>query len=386
MATIRKYYTHLLVIFLFLFTSIECYAGSWYDPMKIPPDCSQQELENIMHFNNELANAKTCYQNEDFYGMTNSIEKALTYRPNDPENIRLEYKMAVAMSQYRKQGEERPQRLDEALKLYQRVLDDYSHMDYYSRNPQDSDSIESPQMMMPRAAIHVSSIMRGLSGDYIGSREYAEKAMDYLNQTFKKRKADWLESPKPQQGAYDHLFDPPSSLFRDNLSPYDRKVKNWEENIRKAKEGDIFGKHEIATTMAAVSEYGYSFGEKQDIGDVILAMNNIIEKYPDTPMSKIALQYIDHAKNKVLSELDKDIMDNVFEAHPIDENIITSAGDFLDVSIVKKDKAIYSIPEKIVADQDSNSNNFIYFATAGLVSFGIVGFFIGRHYLHKTKA
>jgi hypothetical protein len=193
--------------------------------------------------------------------------------------------------------------------------------------------------------------MGELSRDNIESRTYSEKAMDYLNQTFKKRQADWLESPKPQRGKYDHLFEKPSSLYKDNLSPYDRKVKNWEENIRKAKEGDVFGKHEISITTAAVREYGYSFGEKQDIGDVILAMNNIIEKYPDTPMSKIALQYIDDAKNRVIAKLDKDILDNVFKAQPTDENTIDSGGDLIDVPIVKTDKAKDSISEEILAQK-----------------------------------
>lgn len=314
----------ILLISSLLFICSESYSLQWYDPMEIPVDATQQEMENITSFNNELALAKEDFQNDDYYGMTDHIENALSHRPDHPDNIRLEYKMAVAMSQYRSPVDTRPLRRSQALKLFEKIVDTYNHMDYYSLRPEDSDSIEMPQMIIPRAAIHAASLNMAMKNDNVRARKYIIKGLDCLYETCKKRKEDWLNEPQPQS--------PPEYLPRREKMKWEMRVKAWKERQQKAQESDVFGIDEMLYARVAVRNYGISFGKTQDIGDVVSAMSEVMKKYPDPPLSKIAAQYIDHAKNVVMSIIEEDFFYNFDGTLPTTTGAVDSDINSLDTS------------------------------------------------------
>jgi len=337
----------ILLISSLLFICSESYSLQWYDPMEIPVDATQQEMENITSFNNELALAKEDFQNEDYYGMTDHIAEALSHRPDHPDNIRLEYKMAVAMSQYRNPGDTRPLRRSQALKLFEKIVDTYNHMDYYSLRPEDSDSIEMPQMIIPRAAIHAASLNMAMKNDNVRAREYIIKGLDCLYETCKKRKEDWLNEPQPQS--------PPEYLPRREKMKWEMRVKAWKERQQKAQEGDVFGIDEMLYARVAIRNYGISFGKTQDIGDVVSAMSEVMKKYPDPPLSKIAAQYIDHAKNVVMSIIDEDFFNNFDGTLPTTTGAVDSDINLLDTSkqmVLKPKVSQDSVPVENAVQQE----------------------------------
>lgn len=287
---------HKLILVLLLLTlntrPIVFGQYSWDIPVEIPKNATAEEIEKIEHFNEEIRLAKEGHDETDYYVMTDHIAKALSYRPDHPDNIRLEYKMAVAMSQYRAPGDKRPMRRREALKIYEKLIDTYDHMQYYNKWPKSS--IGHPGIMVPRAAVHAAGLANILYDDELKARKYAEKAMKCLQETHEKRMQDRLNEPPPREVKLNNPFGGKLAVAK-----WKSRMEMWEQRQKDAKKGNVFGNFEMRIVKAAVRQYGYSFGRPQGFADVVSAMSNIVRDYPDTPMSKIASEYIELGKKKL---------------------------------------------------------------------------------------
>jgi hypothetical protein len=98
MATIRF---HVLILSLWVFFNIHLPTSLcqdyWYKPAEPPKGASPEEIANTSKFNEELRLAKEA---PDRNSKVEHMAKALSYRPNHPDNIKIEFEMAVAMSQH----------------------------------------------------------------------------------------------------------------------------------------------------------------------------------------------------------------------------------------------------------------------------------------------
>ncbi len=236
-------------------------------------------------------------------------KKALSLRPNDPRNIVIEYQMAVALSQTSDPKHGESPRRKEGLAIYSRIVATYDHMVYYEKVPMNATG--SPQLMVPRACIHAASIERGLNSNNDKARDYLWKAMDCLKRTFEQRKSDWLAEPKPKpipRGVGD-LFD--------SINP-DAPVQAWTERHRRAEQGDVLGSSEMTIVRAAVRQFGYTYG-RQKPEDVPIAMNEIIKKYPETPMARVSREHIDRAVKMVEDDLLDRLPKEAFAVEPRSE-------------------------------------------------------------------
>ena len=97
------------------------------------------------------------------------LRKALSYRPDHRDNLAIEYRICIELSQ-RSDPErgDHPTRANrvEALAVYEHILQTYSHMDYHRRNRRRrGDRSKSMQLMMPEAALQAASLERGLNGN-----------------------------------------------------------------------------------------------------------------------------------------------------------------------------------------------------------------------------
>lgn len=325
-----------LICLFILFVGSTVVAEQWYDPMEVSPDLTPEKIEMVKLYNQELSEARRDYEARDFYSTIEHIQKAISYRPEHPDNIKLEYKMGVIYAQRENREKGQFPKRNDALKTFVEITEKYKHLDYYSNDPMESDSIENNQMMVPRAAIHAASLTIGLERDHSQARAYAEKALDCINETFQKRKADWLSAPAPQE---------PTEITLQIMPRLERvwkgKLNSWNERKEKALQGEVLGQFETKYAEAAVRQYGYSFGEKQNLGDVMQAMAEIMQKYPDTPMAKIANENIMRAKDHALK-----ISDDVFFD---DINQLSNAPEIEMEKVAWKD---IFVPKKPVAQKD----------------------------------
>lgn len=231
---------------------------------------------------------------------------ALKHRPGHPDNLAAEFRIAVLLSQYFSPKNPQPVRRRDSVSVYENILRTYKHMDYYSKRPVESSS--DLQFKIPKAAIHLACLYRGLDGDNSKARQWTYFAMECMQKTCEQRTKDWTNEPAPPEVREDDIFG-----GRRERAKWKSRMQSWEQRKKRAKEGDVFSPLELATAKAAVRQYGYSFGLRQKAGDVALAMGNILRDFPGTPMAKIAEGHIGRAKEMQLEELNRSIMDEFSE-------------------------------------------------------------------------
>ena len=251
-------------------------------------------------FKKELELARTA---PDRDSRVEHLRQAVEYRPEDPRNLALEYRIGVLLCQHYDPKCPQPLRRREAVGVYEAVLKSYSHMDYYSSRPVDS--MNDMQFMIPKAAVHLACLYRGLDGKEDKAREWTHFAMARMAETCERRKADWLSEPPPPEVHEDDPWGGPMARGK-----WEGRMQTWEERQRRAKEGDVFGPLEIAIAGAAVRQYGYSFG-RQRPGEVAIPMGQIIRDFPGTPMAEIAEGHIERAKAMMLEGLDGNVLDGL---------------------------------------------------------------------------
>lgn len=227
------------------------------------------------------------------------LRNALALRPNDPENIKIEHRIVVLLSQVRDIARGQAPQPDEALREAERLLATYRHMAYYESQPPNSSS--SAQMLVPETAILAACLSSG-QGDPKQARRYLWQAMACLQQTWEARRKDWLAAPPPRELPLGTAGLPLDS----DAEKFGAKYRIWQEHRRKAQEGDCFGPLEMVITKAAVRQYGYSFGPHK-AQEVPLPMVEVIRAFPGTPMARIAQEHIDRSASLMLRDILKEI-------------------------------------------------------------------------------
>jgi hypothetical protein len=222
-------------------------------------------------------------------------KKALSYRPDDPDNIVIEYKIAVALSQVTDPAHGQGLRRVEGLVFFKRIADGYDHMRYYS--PEPSDSIDSPQFMVPRAAVHAASILWGQRGTSEDARKYLKVAMKDIGATYRKRIDDWSHEPPPRIEDSEELGGKEKA---------EAALALWNRRQEAAKRGDVLSSQEIVVAKEAVRQFGYTYGRQRPY-EVGGPMRQIIEEFPNTPMARFAREHIEQAGKLTTREADEEI-------------------------------------------------------------------------------
>jgi hypothetical protein len=207
------------------------------------------------------------------------LKNALALRPDDPENLKIEFDLAIEL------GQRDPPRQRASLEVLEHIVKRYDHQKYYTIVSEGSS--ESPELMVPRAAILCSSILNVIR-DHKSAREYDELAMNDLRWSFEKRKYDLLNAPKPQPSPIPFGFGDSESL--------NRQIDYWQRQRTMAASGkvDLLGPYGKVLVEAAVHQYRQSF-EPLGPGDLSKIMGQIIHDFPNTPLQAEAQRVIDAA-------------------------------------------------------------------------------------------
>ena len=214
------------------------------------------------------------------------MRQALEYRPGDPNNLALEYRIGVLLSQYWDPEHPQPRRPEEAVEAFEHIVASYRHMDYYSRHPVNgSDDL---QFKIPRAAIHLAS----LDSRPGQARHWSHFAMARLAETFERRQADWLNQPPPPEVREDDPLGGPRERAK-----WESRMHAWQERKRRAREGDVFGTLEMGVVEQAFRRYRNSFGWLRP-SETVVAMGQIVRDFPGTPMARLAQGRIDRARKR----------------------------------------------------------------------------------------
>lgn len=245
-------------------------------------------------FSEELAAADKA---DDRDSRVEHLRKALAYRPDHPDNIVIEYRIGIELSQRSDPEHQQWPRLAEALAVFEHIMATYKHMDYYSPEPVDRSGVA--QLMVPQAAILAACIQRGLNHNSQRSKEYLVKAMEQLNETYKKRIEDWGNMAATSQI---DAFDSGPREASKNKS----RAEFIEKRKVAAANGEVFGPLEMASVKAAVRQFGYSYGRQKPY-EVPLVMGQIVKMFPGTPMATVAQEHMQRA----VAMSDKDLYDKL---------------------------------------------------------------------------
>lgn len=301
-------------------TLLLCVCGVRADTVGPPPsprerqDISSITSEATQLFEKEVQLAEKARERDV---KIEHLRNALKHRPEHPDNLAAEFRIAVLLSQYYDPENPQPVLRKDSVGVYENILRTYKHMDYYSKKPVNSSG--DMQLMIPEAAIHLACLYRGLDGDNGKARQWTHFAMKCMAETYERRKTDWPSEPRPRWPGKQAL----SMLGPEYKEKMQGRIERWKKRQKDAAEGDVFSPLEMAVVKAGVRQHGHTFGLRQNAGGVALAMGNILRDFPGTPMAKIAEEHIERAKEMMFEELDRSIMDelsdNVVEAKAIKE-------------------------------------------------------------------
>jgi len=223
------------------------------------------------------------------------FHEALTYRPDHPENLAIEFTIGIELSQ------RKPPRPSEAMIVFEHILATYTHMDYYSERPVNSSG--SMQFMMPKAGVLVANLMLGAKQNPQKAQEYLLRAMEQMNETYQKRIKDWSDvQPVDDRNPFSDIVDDMKAAKRQSVEHI------YEQQRAAAAKGNVFSSLEMVTVEEAVRQYGYSHGRHRP-EVAIVVMREIIDRFPGTPMAKVAQGHID----KALAMLDQERLDDLAE-------------------------------------------------------------------------
>jgi hypothetical protein len=236
------------------------------------------------------------------------LEKALELRPDHPDNLAIEFRIAVLMSQNYDPEHPLPMRRRDAVNVYQHILDTYDHMAYYKIGL--SDSLSDMQLMVPLAAIHMASL-NPVDQNRDEAKRWTHFAMQCLAATYERRKSDWMKGPSSRQLPEMR----PPWLTRGKL---EQRRKMWSERRERAVTRDVFGKLEMTVAEAAVRQYLYSSSGHGSL--VAIRVGQIIKEFPETPMAKIAQRKIGKARPFLLEDAGKSALRDL-KMQPLDSKV-----------------------------------------------------------------
>lgn len=241
---------------------------------------------------------KLAEQSPDRDSKVKHLRAALGYRPEHKENITIELRIGVLLSQTTPTPNQ-PLRITEALDVFKSICDRYEHMDYYDDT--GPTSLDSPQGIMPRAAIYAGDINMNFGKDPASAQEYYYRAMKYLKETHEKRMNDLLSVPPPRAPDNDSPFEGGEV----EKSKYESRVHMWQKRQEDARKGNVLNYLEMSSAKTVVKHYGLSYGP-QSPQMVPLVMNRIIKDFPNTPMAKFAQEHIQRSFEMSLNEFGKE--------------------------------------------------------------------------------
>ena len=242
------------------------------------------------------------------------LQTALAHRPNDPENIVIECRIAAELSQRYDPEHPTPFRREEALKVIEGIVKRYEHMDYYSPRPVNSSN--SMQLMMPQAAIWGACLERGLNRNNQKAREYTLFAMRCLTDTYERRMGDWSHEPPPPRPS----LDDPVRGGEMGTRKWKARMDRWQERQQSAAKGEVFRRLEMSAVTAAVRQHGYTYGRQQP-HEVPIAMGEIVRAFPGTPMAKVAQEHMDRAGKMAFEGMGEDILESFDDVELLDPKL-----------------------------------------------------------------
>ena len=217
------------------------------------------------------------------------LRKALSLRSDHPDNIAIEFRIAIELTQRIDPGNMHGPHKTEGLAVLEHIVKSYRNMDYYSSEPVNSSG--SMQDMVPKAAILAAGLEDVLNNDQQKAREFVIFAMKQLEEKYEKRVSDWATLPLPKPGPYvDREFGPTMG----SKSHWQSSVRNVEKRRAAAAEGNVFSPIEMVTVNAAVKQFGYLHGQQKP-DEVPAVMGEIVRMFPGTPMAKAAQEHADRA-------------------------------------------------------------------------------------------
>jgi hypothetical protein len=205
------------------------------------------------------------------------LQRAIELRPDHPENIALEYRIGIALAQHGDPTDGSDPNPPDAIPWFEGILAKYNHMDYYE--PRASTGSWDAQFLVPRAAVQLASILLGDPAAAHRRREILLKAMEDIQSTYDQRIEDWLSEPRPE---------PPHPALGglDPMGKWHNRQEEWLQRRQAAERGDVLHEVEMRTVKAAVRQYGYTYGRQQP-WEVRRAMQDIIDRFPNTPMGGV---------------------------------------------------------------------------------------------------
>lgn len=267
------------------------------------PAQAEEEARRQALFDRELELAD---QAEDRDSRVVHLRTALSCRPDHLDNIVVEFRIGIELSQRFDPEHPQPLRRREALDVFAGITRKYRHADYYRSVPESS--ALSPHTIVPRAAILAACLERELNGEGPKARDYAVFAMECLRETYQRRVRERLAEPRPEPAPPGY----PRDVNSDALYP-EMLLENWRIRREAAERGDVLGPNEVELVKAAVRQFGASFG-RQRPDEVPLAMGEVIRLFPDTPMARVALGHIERTTEMGTEDLFGDL--DFATAHP----------------------------------------------------------------------
>ncbi len=286
--------------------------------------------EDLSRFEEEMAlgrrydadcGAPVEMQNRDL--VVEHYARALSYRPEHPDNIVIEYRIGVLLSQRQDPGKAMVWRREEALEYFERVMSNYKHEDYYSVEPMDT--LWSPQIMVPRAAILAGSIELHYAKDTGKAQDYYYQAIDALAYTYERRREDWLKDPEPPERGIG--WGPREE------SSWRRALEMWAERKEAAERGDIFGEnsHEMAVAKASVEGYASAYAGAHG-GNWQAALEQVLSDFPDTPMARIAQSMLEATFAKHQHRVDNALLQSIDDELAANTDAVSANATVADVA------------------------------------------------------
>ncbi|MCK4626157.1 MAG: hypothetical protein KAV00_12645, partial [Phycisphaerae bacterium] len=233
--------------------------------------------QDIERFRRELALAKTATTRIE---KAAHLRKALLHRPNHPDNIAIEFKLAghLENSVHAHNRERREAMWAEARAVYERIAKNYNHMRYYTKYGPDAP--RSPEVLVPFAAV----MLGNRHPDSIKGRQLHYRAMVCLKQTHDRRKKDWLNEPAPPP------FDPESPFDGGEMgkAKWKSRMHAWRKRQEAAADGNVLTAIEMYLVRAAAKGYV----QRHEAQEAVTAMRKIISDFPGTPMARFASEQL----------------------------------------------------------------------------------------------
>jgi len=218
------------------------------------------------------------------------LRKILANETNNPDNIVNEYRLATLIRHRIDPETQKYIVTDETRQIYERIVNKYNNMDYYSTDLPNHP--RSEQVIVPECAVVAGSFQKDLEE----ARQYYLKALECLNQTYLRRKKDWQIAPAPEKPLEDSPFGGPREMAK-----WESRMSMWQKKKQDAEQGDVLHEIELGIIKRAVKSYllsylsefsdkNYPSFNQEKVGKATM---KIMKNFPDTPISDYASEYSD---------------------------------------------------------------------------------------------